>query len=143
MKLSEIDSKIGYNLTMKLASIDVGLKRIGVAICLDEKIVIPQNAILRKNRNQAAKDVKTFLKEWEIEKLIVGIPKDAENSEEMERRIKHFVSLLDLDIDVVYQDEQSSSIEAKELTMGIFKHKNDGKIDSIAAKIILERWLQN
>ena len=127
---------------MKLASIDVGLKRIGVAICLDGKIVIPQNAILRKNRNQAARDVKTFLDEWEIEKLIVGLPKDADNSEEMERRIKHFVSLLDLKIDVAYQDEQRSSIEAKELTMGIFKHKKDGKIDSIAAKIILERWLE-
>ncbi len=127
---------------MKLASIDVGLKRIGVAICLDESIVIPQNAILRKNRNQAARDVNTFLKEWEIEKLIVGLPKDAKSAEEMERRIKHFVSLLELDIPVAYQDEQSSSIEAKELTMGVFKHKKDGKIDSIAAKIILERWLK-
>jgi len=126
---------------MKLASIDVGLKRIGMAICLDGQIVIPQNAILRKNRNQAARDVKAFLEEWEIEKLIVGLPKDAENSEEMERRIKHFVSLLDLSIEVAYQDEQSSSVEAKELTMGLFKHKKDGKIDSIAAKIILERWL--
>ena len=126
---------------MKLASIDVGLKRIGVAICLDGSIVIPQNAILRKNRNQAARDVKTFLEEWEIDKLIVGLPKDAESSEEMERRIKHFVSLLDLDMEVAYQDEQSSSIEAKELTMGVFKHKKDGKLDSIAAKIILERWL--
>ena len=126
---------------MKLASIDVGLKRIGVAICLDGSIVIPQDAILRKNRNQAARDVNAFLTEWEIEKLIVGLPKDAENSEEMERRIKHFVALLDLNIEVDYQDEQSSSIEAKELTMGVFKHKRDGKIDSIAAKIILERWL--
>ena len=128
---------------MKLASIDVGLKRIGVAICLDSTIVMPQNAILRKNRNQAARDVNTFLKEWEIERLIVGIPLDAESSAEMERRIKHFVSLLELNIPVDYQDEQSSSIEAKELTMGIFKHKKDGKIDSVAAKIILERWLRH
>jgi len=126
---------------MKLACIDVGLKRIGVALCLDENIVIPQDAILRKNRNQAAQDVNTFLKEWEIEKLIVGLPKDAASSEEMERRIKHFVSLLELKIDVDYQDEQSSSIEAKELTQGIFRHKKDGKIDSIAAKIILERYI--
>ena len=126
---------------MKLASIDVGLKRIGVAVCLDGSVVIPQNAILRKNRNQAARDVKAFLEEWEIEKLIVGLPKDAENSEEMERRIKHFVALLDLQIEVAYQDEQSSSVEAKELTMGLFKHKKDGRLDSVAAKIILERWL--
>jgi len=127
---------------MKLASIDVGLKRIGVAICLDGKIVMPQNAILRKNRNQAARDINAFLKEWEIEELIVGLPKDASSSEEMERRIKHFVSLLELSIPVTYQDEQNSSFEAKELTMGIFKHKKDGKIDSIAAKIILERYLK-
>jgi len=126
---------------MKLACIDVGLKRIGVAICLDGSIVIPQDAILRKNRNQAARDVNAFLKEWEIDKLIVGLPMDAESSEEMERRIKHFVSLLALEIDVAYQDEQSSSLEAKELTQGIFRHKKDGKIDSIAAKIILERYL--
>lgn len=126
---------------MRLASIDVGLKRIGVAICLDGSVVIPQEAILRKNRNQAAKDVNVFLQKWEIDKLVVGLPKDARNSEEMERRIKHFVSLLKLSIEVDYQDEQSSSIEAKELTQGVFKHKKDGKIDSIAAKIILERYL--
>ena len=127
---------------MKLASIDVGLKRIGVAICLDGNIVMPQEAILRKNRNQAARDINAFLKEWEIEELIVGLPKDGSSSEEMERRIKHFVSLLELSIPVTYQDEQNSSFEAKELTMGIFKHKKDGKIDSIAAKIILERYLK-
>jgi len=127
---------------MKLACIDVGLKRIGVAICLDGKTVIPQNAILRKNRNQAARDVNTFLTEWEIGKLIVGLPKDGSSSEEMERRIKHFVSLLELEIEVAYQDEQGSSFEAKELTMGDFKHKRDGRLDSVAAKIILERYLK-
>jgi len=127
---------------MKIASIDVGLKRIGVAICLDGKIVFPQEAILRKNRNQAAREVKAFLKEWEIETLVVGLPKGGSSEEEMERRIKHFVSLLELEnIAIAYQDEQGTSFEAKELTKGVFRHKRDGKIDSIAAKIILERWL--
>ena len=127
---------------MKLASIDVGLKRIGVAICLDGSIVLPQDAVLRKNRNQAARDINSFLKEWEIEQLIVGLPKGGSSEEEMERRIKHFVSLLELQIPVDYQDEQGSSFEAKELTMGDFKHKKDGRLDSVAAKIILERYLK-
>ena len=127
---------------MKVASIDVGLKRIGVAICLDGSIVLPQDAVLRKNRNQAAKDINTFLEEWEIEQLIVGLPKGGSSEEEMERRIKHFVSLLELTIPVAYQDEQGSSFEAKELTMGDFKHKKDGRLDSVAAKIILERYLK-
>jgi len=127
---------------MKLAAIDVGLKRIGIALCLDGKIVLPQDAILRKNRNQAARDINTFLKEWEIEKLIVGLPKGGSSEEEMERRITHFVSLLELQISVAYQDEQGSSFEAKELTKGDFKHKKDGRVDSVAAKIILERYLK-
>ena len=127
---------------MRIASIDVGLKRIGVALCLDGSIVFPQEAILRKNRNQASRDVVSFLVEWEIERLVVGLPKGGSSQDEMERRIKHFVSLLELEnIEVVYQDEQGSSLEAKEMTQGIFRHKKDGKIDSMAAKIILERWL--
>lgn len=123
---------------MKLASIDIGLKRIGVAICLSSDIVTPQGAILRKNRNQAANDVNAFLKEWEIEKLIVGYPSA---SEDMQKRISHFVKLLELDIPYEFQEENMSSIEAEDLIKGEIKYKRDGRVDSIAAKIILERYL--
>ena len=74
--------------------------------------------------------------------LVVGLPKDGSASEEMERRIRHFVSLLELEIPVYYQDEQGTSFEAKELTKGDFRHKRDGRLDSVAAKIILERYLE-
>jgi putative Holliday junction resolvase len=127
---------------MKLASIDVGLKRIGVAICLDGKVVMPQSAIPRKNRNQAARDVKSFLNEWQIDKLIVGLPKGGSSQDEMQRRIEHFVSLLELQIPIDYQDEQGSSFEAKEIMRGEIRQKRDGRIDSIAAQIILQRWLE-
>jgi putative Holliday junction resolvase len=123
---------------LKLASIDIGLKRIGVAINIASDIVTPQNAILRKNRNQAANEVKAFLKEWEIDKLIVGFPSA---SEEMQRRIKHFVTLLDIDIPIEYCEENMSSIEAEDMMKGQIKYKRDGRVDSLAAKIILERYL--
>jgi len=126
-----------------LAAIDVGLKRIGLALCEDgSKVVLPSNAIMRKNRNQAARDVSDFLKEYGVTKLIVGIPKGGNSEEEMERRIKHFISLLDFQGEVYYQDEYGSSKEAKEMTKGVFKQKRDGKIDSLAATIILKRWLK-
>ncbi len=128
---------------MRVASVDVGLKRIGLALCLDKKIIFPQNAIIRKNRKQASRDLQNFLNKWEIDTLIVGLPKGSSSQDEMERRIKHFISLLNLkNIDVIYQNEEYSSVEAKELTRGVFRHKKDGKIDSIASKIILERWLK-
>lgn len=129
-----------FVLANRVAAIDVGLKRIGTAICLDGKIVLPQNPILRKNRNQAARDVSTFLREWNVDTLIVGIP-DGSSKEEMQRRIRHFVSLLDFNGNIEYIDEGFTSHEAKEATKGVIKHKKDGKIDSIAAQKILERWL--
>jgi putative Holliday junction resolvase len=128
---------------MKIASIDVGLKRIGLAICLDNKTVIPQNAIERKSRKQASSDLDAFLKEWEIDTLIVGIPMSGSSSEEMQRRINHFVSLLKYDKTINFQDEYGSSYEAKELMRGEIRQKRDGRIDSIAAKIILQRWLDS
>ncbi len=125
-----------------IAAIDVGLKRIGVAICLDGHIVIPQNAILRKNRDQTARDVDRVLEEWQIHTLVVGLPKGGSSEAEMTRRIKHFVSLLSFMGEVCYHDESGSSMEAKELMRGVVKQKRDGRVDSIAAQVILERWLE-
>ena len=127
---------------MKLASLDIGLKRIGLAFCFDNSTVLPQNAILRKNRNQAARETSNVLKEWQIGEIVVGLPKGGNHEDEMERRIKHFISLLDIEeIKVNYIDESFSSFEAKEQMKGVIKQKRDGRIDSIAAKIILERYL--
>lgn len=128
---------------MKIAALDVGLKRIGLAFSFDENIVLPQKAIIRKGRKQAAKDVSSILKEWGIEKIVVGIPKGGSSQDEMERRIKHFISLLDIEgVEVEYIDESFSSFEAKEQIKGVIKQKRDGRVDSIAAKIILERYLE-
>ena len=123
---------------MKYASIDVGLKRIGCAISLLDGIINPQEAILRKNRDQAASDVDKFLQEWDIDILVVGMPNYETSTQ---KRIKHFVKLLEFDKKIVFQDENLSTFEAKELTKGEIKHKRDGRLDSIAAKIILQRYL--
>ena len=123
----------------KTASLDVGLKRIGVAYTPDEKVIVPLEAIQRKNRNQAARDVVAMLKEWQIEKLIVGIP---HTNEETTRRIKHFISLLEIEIEIIYVDESFSSFEVEEMIKGEIRHKRDGRIDSLAAKVILERYLK-
>ncbi|MRJ03033.1 MAG: Holliday junction resolvase RuvX [Epsilonproteobacteria bacterium] len=124
----------------RVAGVDVGLKRIGVALLLGG-VPIPQNPIIRRNRDQAARDLSRFLKEWEVERLVVGIPEGGKSQEEMERRIRHFVGLLDFDGEVEYIDESFTSREARESTKGVFRHRRDGRLDSIAAQKILERWL--
>ena len=125
---------------IKALSLDIGLKRVGVALLLDG-VVVPIDAVIRKNRNQASYEVKNIIKKHSIETLIVGVPLNSSSEDEMVMRAEHFVSLLDFDGDIFYQDESGSTNEAKEMIRGFIKQKRDGRIDSICAKIILQRWL--
>ena len=123
---------------MSVVAIDVGLKRIGVALGVG-KVVMPQKPILRKNRNQAARELSLALCELKAEKLVVGIPIGGSSEDEMKRRIEHFVSLLEFSGEVIYIDESMSSFEASKIYTD---SKRDGKLDSIAAMIILKRYLK-
>ena len=128
---------------MKIVAIDLGLKRIGLAYSGGQGIVTPLEAVERKNRNQASAAVKKIIDEWEADAVVVGIPMGGSSEDEMRRRVAHFMNLVDFKGPVHYQDEAGSSLEAEAIMKGEMKYKRDGRIDSIAAKIILERWLRH
>ncbi|HIP19493.1 MAG TPA: Holliday junction resolvase RuvX [Sulfurimonas sp.] len=125
----------------KYLAIDLGLKRIGLAYSAHKDLVTPLPAIIRKNRNQASDEVKKAIKEWEIDTVIIGIPLGGSSEDEMRRRIAHFMNLVDFEGEVFYQDEAGSSLEAESLIKGEIKYIRDGRIDSISAMIILQRYL--
>ncbi len=126
---------------MKYIAIDLGLKRIGLAYCAHKDMVTPLQAIKRKNRNQASKDVKKVLDEWEVDAVVVGIPIGGSSENEMRRRVAHFMNLVDFKGEIFYQDESHSSLEAENMMKGEIKYIRDGRIDSISAMIILHRYL--
>jgi len=128
---------------MKILSIDIGLKRIGISVSLDGKIATPLKAVIRKNRKQASLEVRNLLSHWEIDILVVGIPMNSSNTDEMKRRFEHFTNLIKFNGVIAFQDESLSSFEAKELIQGDIREKRDGRIDSLSAKIVLERYLQD
>ena len=127
---------------MKYIAIDLGLKRIGLAYSAHKDLVTPLGAIQRKNRNQASRDVKKVLDEWEVDAVVVGIPLGGSSEDEMRRRVAHFMNLVNFDGEVFYQDEAGSSLEAENLIKGKIKYIRDGRIDSISAMIILQRFLR-
>ena len=126
---------------MKYLAIDLGLKRIGIAYSAHKKIVTPLPAVIRKNRNQASAEVKKIIQEWEIEIVVVGIPLGGSSEDEMRRRIEHFMNLVDFEGEVFFQDEAGSSKEAESMMKGEMKQIRDGRIDSLSAMIILQRYL--
>jgi len=126
---------------MKYIAIDLGLKRIGLAYSAHKDLVTPLPAVIRKNRNQASSEVKKMIVEWEADVVVIGIPLGGSSEDEMRRRITHFMNLVDFEGEVFYQDEAGSSLEAENLMKGEIKYIRDGRVDSISAMIILQRYL--
>lgn len=126
---------------MKYIAIDLGLKRIGLAYSAHKDIVTPLPAVHRKNRNQASDEVKKAIKEWEVDAVVIGIPMGGSSEDEMRRRVAHFMNLVDFDGEIFYQDEAGSSLEAENMIKGEMKYIRDGRIDSISAMVILQRFL--
>ncbi|MDL0102789.1 Holliday junction resolvase RuvX [Campylobacter upsaliensis] len=123
---------------MRALALDLGLKRIGLALYV-ENIAVPLNAILRKNRNQAANEVRKLIEEHQISKLIVGLPKGGASEVEMTKRVQHFISLLEFDGEVIFVDEAYTSKEAQGLGVANSR-KKDGKLDSLVALIMLRGY---
>lgn len=127
---------------MPLLAIDLGLKRIGLAYSPGGSLAVPLNAIIRINRDQAAAEVRKVIDEYRIDHLVVGVPIGGSSEAEMKRRIAHFTALLRMDIKLSYQDEAGTSAEAAERSRGRLGKEKDGRLDSLAAQIILERFLE-
>ncbi|MGX2972085.1 RuvX/YqgF family protein [Helicobacter sp. T3_23-1059] len=139
---------------------DIGLKRIGLATII-EGIILPLEPIFRKNRNQAAQDLRKILQKRGAKRLIVGLPEDIQDKQNASpndttlsqnptsTRIKHFISLLDcasLSCEVVFVDESFSSQFALENLSHATKStrkkaSKDGRLDSLAACEILRRYI--
>ncbi|TPH77346.1 Holliday junction resolvase RuvX [Helicobacter pylori] len=123
---------------------DVGLKRIGIAALLNG-VILPLEAILRRNRNQASRDLSDLLREKNIQVLVVGKPN--ESYADTNARIEYFIKLVDFKGEIVFINEDRSSIEAYE-NLEHLGRKNrrlaikDGRLDSLSACRILERYYQ-
>jgi len=129
------------NTALPILAIDLGLKRIGLAYSADGNIVTPLPAIERKNRNQASSAVKDVIAEWGIKRIVIGIPMGGSSEEEMRRRVAHFMNLVGFEGPIAYQDESDSSLEAEAMMKGEIRYKRDGRVDSLSAMVILQRYL--
>nr|WP_269203268.1 Holliday junction resolvase RuvX [Helicobacter pylori] len=120
------------------------MKRIGIAALLNG-VILPLEAILRQNRNQASRDLSDLLREKNIQVLVVGKPN--ESYTDTNARIEHFIKLVDFKGEIVFINEDRSSIEAYENLEHLGKKNKrlaikDGRLDSLSACRILECYCQ-
>jgi putative Holliday junction resolvase len=137
---------------MKFLCIDYGKRRIGIAVSDPCAILArTKTTIDRKTINDYLSEVVLLIKEENPDELVVGIPLDVDDNEsEFCKEIRFFCdelkNILPKKIPINFQDESFSSVKSNLIlrkTGTRKKRMQKGKIDCIAACVILQEFLDN
>ncbi|MFA5003733.1 MAG: Holliday junction resolvase RuvX [Candidatus Saccharimonadales bacterium] len=127
-----------------LMSLDVGDKRIGVALA--HRIArLPQPLQTLQRTENVMADISQLIKEHEVGALVVGLPRGMDGQyTDQTRATEAFAAQLkhELDIPVYLSDETLTSVQA-ETELGSRARQDKGAIDALAATYILEDFLHN
>lgn len=129
---------------------DFGLRRIGVAIGQKATRTASRLETVSHAREPDWPAIDRLVREWKPSTLLVGLPLGAEGDEtEMSRAARRFGASLEerYDLAVEFADERltsqaASSHFAEQRARGNLRRKDASQMDAMAARIILENWLQ-
>lgn len=134
----------------KILGLDVGQKRIGVAASdLLGMLAQPVRTIDHRSSESAILEIERILREMQIRKIVVGLPKNMDGSEgfqaEYTRKFADKLKKACGDIEIIYWDERLTSKMARQSLAHIKTEKAKGKklIDTVAAVHILQSYLDS
>ena len=135
---------------MRIIGLDFGSKTVGVAVS-DELLITVQGIeiVRRKSENklrQTLARIEELIKEYNVEKIVLGFPKNMNNSEgERCEKTLEFKEMLErrTGLTVELWDERLTTVAADNLMMeaGIRRENRKEYVDQIAASFILQGYL--
>ena len=135
---------------MRIIGLDFGSKTVGVAV-RDELLITAQGIeiVRRKSENklrQTLARIEELIKEYNVEKIVLGFPKNMNNSEgERCEKTLEFKEMLErrTGLTVELWDERLTTVAADNLMMeaGIRRENRKEYVDQIAASFILQGYL--
>ena len=132
----------------KYLSLDLGEKRIGIALSDELKIIAQAHTVIsRTSRANDFNEIGKIVAAQAVEKIIVGLPLSLDGSEgSMARWARDYGTDLGhkLNIPVTFWDESFTSESAASALSqaGYSRKKMKPKIDAVAAAIILQSYLE-
>lgn len=132
---------------MRILALDVGKRRIGIAISDPLGITARPHSTIERNKLSVEK-IQAIVKELEVTRVVIGLPLHLNGTEGVQAAdVRSFSAKLVaavIPIEVIFQDERLSTVEAEERLSdrrGSWRKKKD-RIDAFAAAGILESYLQ-
>jgi putative holliday junction resolvase len=132
----------------RIASLDYGLKRIGVAISDVNQILASPLGVIQAGKNSAEtiQKILALLKPYDLERIIIGNPIHLNGKVGfLADEVKHFIHLLQPHVtcEIALFDERLSSVQAeRSLKEGGMRRKERAKhCDVVSAIILLQCYL--
>lgn len=134
---------------MRLMALDVGNRRIGVAVSDPGKTLSRGlQVVQRRSRKADMELLASLVEEHEVEKIVVGHPVHLDGSAgEQARRVEEYVADLReaVGVPVVLWDEGLSTVRARELLIeaGTKRKRRRERLDAVAAAFILQDYMDS
>lgn len=134
---------------MRIMGLDVGEKRIGIAVSdLMGWTAQPHSVLVRRNLQADLEEIKKICTELEAEEIIVGMPRNMNGSlGPKAREIQDFAQKLQsfLKLPVGFWDERLSTVSAERILIqaDVSRLKRRKVIDKMAAATILQSYLDS
>ncbi len=128
---------------------DFGLKRIGVAVGQSLTMSASEVTVLKANAGVPNwVEVEKLIRDWQPAGIVIGLPFHIDGSEApITEETRKFIRRVQgrFPTPVFVTDERLSTREAKSQldALGPRSKGRTNKIDSLAAKVILEQWLRS
>jgi putative Holliday junction resolvase len=131
---------------MRLLGLDVGEKRIGVALSEGGVLARPLTVIERRRRVDDFAAIGELVRMHAVERVVVGLPTTTEGGIGAQaRRVKRFARDLARTVPtpLVFVDESYTTVAALAImkTTGQSSKKRRERVDAVAAAVILEAYL--
>ena len=130
----------------KILALDMGKKKIGIAISDPSHKIVTPFEVLKKNKYYL-KELLLIINDFNVGGILIGLPKTNNDKNKMCQMVRDlgvninkFLSKKNFDLPIFFWDESYTSLEAEEITKDFFRNtKEQNKhIDKFAAKLMLD-----
>ena len=130
----------------KLIALDLGERRIGLAVSGPGGMVLPAGHLFRTKLAEDVQQVIEVATERQAQGIVVGIPFTLQGETGTAARLSRgFIRALrkETNLEIYEMDERFTSVEAEGLLResGVEPSRNRGTVDETAAVLILQRFL--
>lgn len=136
-----------YNRPVRALGVDFGERRIGLAISdPDGRFALPLTTFERRDDRRAARRIAAIVRDLGISRLIVGEPRTLAGARgEAAERVRRFGARLaaatGLAVEWIDEALTSRAAEARLREAGIDPRREPGRVDAVAAQILLQEAL--